>query len=49
VSSNLATYAIDRAAHETVWSFPLVGKLSLSKNGVLYSQGATLISAFNVK
>jgi hypothetical protein len=32
-----------------VWSVPLVGKLSLSKNGVLYIQAADEISAFNVK
>jgi len=32
-----------------VWSVPLVGKLSLSKSGVLYIQAADEISAFNVK
>lgn len=49
LSTNLATYAIDRSTHQTVWSVPLVGKLSLSKNGVLYIQAASVISAFNVK
>lgn len=49
VSTNLATYAVDRATHRTVWSVPLAGKLSLSKNGVLYVQTADEISAFNLK
>ena len=49
VSTNLATYAVDLSTHLTVWSVPLVGKLSLSKSGVLYIQAADEISAFNVK
>jgi outer membrane protein assembly factor BamB len=49
VSTNLATYAVDLSTHSAVWSVPLVGKLSLSKNGVLYIQAADEISAFNVK
>jgi len=49
VSTNLATYAVDRATHLTAWSVPIVGKLSLSQNGVLYIQAADKISAFNVK
>lgn len=49
VSTNLATYAVDLTTHETVWSMPLVGKLSLSSNGVFYIQAANQISAFNVK
>ena len=36
VSTDLATYAIDLSTHATVWSYPLVGKLALSQNGVLY-------------
>ena len=48
VSTNLATYAVDLTKRLTVWSVPLVGKLSLSKNGVLYIQAADEISAFNV-
>jgi len=39
VSTNLATYAIDRATHQTVWSYPLKGKLALSQNGILYIEG----------
>ena len=49
VSTNLATYAIDLTTHLAVWSVPLVGKLLLSSNGVLYIQAANEISAFNVK
>jgi outer membrane protein assembly factor BamB len=49
VSTNLATYAVDLSRHMTVWSVPLVGKLSLSKSGVLYIQAADEITAFNVK
>jgi outer membrane protein assembly factor BamB len=49
VSTNLATYAVDLSTHRTVWSVPLVGKLSLSNSGVLYIQAANEISAFNVK
>ncbi len=49
VSTNLATYAIDLKTHKPVWSVPLVGKLALSKNGILYIQAANKISAFNVK
>ena len=49
VSTNLATYAIDLITHKPVWSVPLVGKLALSKNGVLYIQAANKISAFNLK
>jgi outer membrane protein assembly factor BamB len=49
VSTNLATYAVDLSTHKPVWSVPLVGKLALSKNGVLYIQSANKISAFNVK
>ncbi len=49
VSTDVATYAIERAAHEAVWSVPYSGKLSLSKNGILYIQGTSEIRAFNVK
>ncbi len=48
VSTSLATYAVDLSTHMTVWSVPLVGKLSVSKNGVLYIQAADEISAFNL-
>lgn len=49
VSTNLATYAINLRTHQTAWSVPIAGKLSLSKNGVLYIQAANEISAFNLK
>jgi hypothetical protein len=39
VSTNLATYAIDLATHQAVWSYPLVGKLALSKSGIMYIEG----------
>ena len=39
VSTNLATYAIDRTSQHTVWSYPQTGKLALSQNGVLYIEG----------
>jgi hypothetical protein len=49
VSTNLATYAIDRNSHKTVWSYPLMGRLALSRNGILYIQGATVLTAINLK
>ena len=49
VSTNYATYAIDIASHKAVWSYPLSGRLALSKNGILYIQGASLLVAFNLK
>jgi Putative Ig domain len=39
VSTNLATYGIDTATHQTVWSYPLVGKLALSRSKILYIEG----------
>jgi hypothetical protein len=39
VSTNLATYGIDTATHQTVWSYPLVGKLALSRSRILYIEG----------
>ena len=49
VSTNLATYGIDRATHKTVWSYPLPGRLALSRNGILYIQGVGPVVAINVK
>jgi putative Ig domain-containing protein/putative pyrroloquinoline-quinone binding quinoprotein len=49
VATNLATYGIDRATHQTVWSYPFTGRLALSQNGVLYIQGAGPLVAINVK
>jgi hypothetical protein len=39
VSTNLATYGIDTVTHQTVWSYPLVGKLALSRSRILYIEG----------
>jgi hypothetical protein len=39
VSTNLATYGIDTATHQTVWSCPLAGKLALSRSRILYIEG----------
>ncbi len=36
VSTDKATYAVDLTTHQTVWSTPLHGRLSLSAGGVLY-------------
>jgi len=49
VATNLATYGIDRATHQTVWSYPFTGRLALSRNGVLYIQGDGPLVAINVK
>ncbi len=49
VSTNLATYAIDINSHRVVWSYPQVGRLALSKNGVLYIQGTDYLTAINLK
>lgn len=49
VSTNLATYAIDISTHRTVWSYPLAGKLALSKNGVLYIEGGNFLTTLNLK
>ncbi|HEY5809562.1 MAG TPA: putative Ig domain-containing protein [Povalibacter sp.] len=49
VSTNLATYGIDRVTHQTVWSYPLGGRLALSQRGVLYIQGVGPLVAITVK
>jgi hypothetical protein len=49
VSTNLATYGIDRTTHQIVWSYPFTGRLALSQNGVLYIQGVGPIVAINLK
>ena len=36
VSTNEAVYGVSLTTHETVWSWPKSGRLSLSANGVLY-------------
>jgi outer membrane protein assembly factor BamB len=49
VSTDKATYAIDRTSHATVWTLPFTGKLAMSAYGVLYINSDTSIVAVNVK
>jgi len=49
VGTDSATFGIDRASRALVWSYPLGGRLALSRNGVLYIQGVGPIVAINVK
>lgn len=49
VCTNLALYAIDVNTHKTVWSYPIVGRLALSAQGVLYVAGQDTLTAFNLK
>jgi hypothetical protein len=49
VSTNLAIYGIDTTSHQAVWSYPLTGRLALSQNGILYIEGASPLTAINVK
>lgn len=49
ISTNLATYAIDLNSHQTVWSYPQMGRLALSQNGILYIQGSTKLTTINLK
>jgi outer membrane protein assembly factor BamB len=48
VSTNIATYAIDRNSHQQVWSYPASGSLAVSANGILYIKGASSIIAINL-
>lgn len=49
VSTDGATYAIDRTTHAQVWSVPFGGKLALSANGILYINSLSSILAVNLK
>ena len=49
VSTDRATYAIDRQTHHSVWKYPLPSSLALSRSGILYLEGATTLTAVNVK
>jgi outer membrane protein assembly factor BamB len=49
VSTSMATYAIDRGTHATVWSYKGAGKLALSANGVLYIKAPSRIYAINLQ
>ena len=49
VATDKVTYGIDRSTHQVVFSYPLSGRLALSRSGVLYIQGVGPIVAINVK
>jgi hypothetical protein len=50
VSTNLAVYGIDMATHDLVWSYPLPGRLALSRNGILYIEASGMkLTAINLK
>ena len=49
VATDTVTYGIDRATRQVVFSYPLSGRLALSRSGVLYIQGVGPIVAINVK
>ena len=49
VSTNNNVYAIDRASHRQVWSYPVSANLALSRNGILYLEGVATLTAINVK
>jgi len=48
VTTKTTTYAIDLQTHETVWSYPEVGNLSISANGLLYISTKSQIIAINL-
>lgn len=49
VSAAKATYAIDLTTHKVVWSYPMAGRLALTRSGILYIQNQEALVAFNVK
>lgn len=49
VSTDTTTYAVDLATRDIVWSYPMSGRLALSRSGVLYIQNALLVCAFNLR
>lgn len=49
VSATKATYAIDLTSHKVVWSYPMAGRLALTRSGILYIQNQEAVVAFNVK
>lgn len=49
LSTDNATYALDRASHAAVWNYQAGGKLALSANGILYIKGASTIVAINLR
>lgn len=49
VSTDAATYAVDRISHQQVWSYPASGSLAISANGILYIKGKSSITAINLR
>jgi len=49
VSTDIAVYGIDTTFHAAVWSYPFTGRLALSRNGILYLEGAAPLTAINLK
>jgi hypothetical protein len=49
VSASKASYAIDLRTHKVVWSYPMAGRLALTRSGILYIQSQEAVVAFNVK
>jgi outer membrane protein assembly factor BamB len=48
VSTEVATYAIDRSTHQTRWRFSASGSLAISINGILYINQGRRIAAINL-
>lgn len=49
VSTEKNTYALDLRTGKPVWSYPLSGRLALTRSGILYIQSAEALVAVNVK
>jgi hypothetical protein len=49
VSASKASYAIDLKTRKVVWSYPMAGRLALTRSGILYIQNQEALVAFNVK
>jgi outer membrane protein assembly factor BamB len=49
VSTDKNTYAIDLRTRKPVWSYPLAGRLALTRSGVLYIHSEEALVAINVK
>ena len=49
VSTDAATYAIDLRTNKAVWSYPLAGRLALTRSGILYIQSEEALVALNLK
>lgn len=49
VSTDRNTYAIDLRTRKPVWSYPLAGRLALSRSGILYIHSEEALVAIGVK